>query len=320
MGLLDEMKQADAQQSTAEMLTALTSRLDAQASQLTKLTTAVNELSSYVKVMDEVHTAKLKALTSPQGELPSTSRLDDETRKRLSEIEKTLAALAKTVSDERVVKLPNGESVRASQLDSLKLTTSINQQLQTMARSSAELAEAVTRRGHIVIDPRRLEQHAVKVLDERLTKAVEPSVARVEQTLAGFESRVGEVGAQQVAEASRRAAEVTAKAESVVVAVNAAERRLEALEGKVAWTAVGRLGLALLPLAAVLLVIGGLVSGAAYAAGFGPLLGWAWTSFTAAQAWWVKVLIALGTLGGVSAFGAVIWWLAKRLGEDFRHC
>lgn len=189
-----------------------------------------------------------------------------------------------------------------------------------MARSSAELAEAVTRRGHIVIDPRRLEQHAVKVLDERLTKAVEPSVARVEQTLAGFESRVGEVGAQQVAEASRRAAEVTAKAESVVVAVNAAERRLEALEGKVAWTAVGRLGLALLPLAAVLLVIGGLVSGAAYAAGFGPLLGWAWTSFTAAQAWWVKVLIALGTLGGVSAFGAVIWWLAKRLGEDFRHC
>ena len=32
-----------------------------------------------------------------------------------------------------------------------------------------------------------------------------------------------------------------------------------------------------------------------------------------------KHFIALVTLGGVSAFGAVIWWLAKRLGEDFQH-
>lgn len=319
MGLLDEMKQADAQQSTSEMLTALTSRLDAQASQLTKLTTAVNELSGYVKVMDEVHTAKLKALTSQQRELPSTSRLDDETRKRLSEIEKTLAALAKTVSDKRVVKLPNGESVRASQLDSLTLTRQINERLETMARSSAELAEAVTQRGRIVIDPRKLEQHVVKVLDERLAKAVEPSVARVEKTLKGFESKVADVGAQRVAEASKKIAEVTAKAEDVVVAVNASGRRLEALEGKVTWTAVGRLCLALLPLATVLLVIGGLVGGVAYAAGFGPLLGWAWSSFSAAQAWGAKVLIALGTLGGVAGFGAVAWWLAMRLGEDFRH-
>ena len=319
MGLLAEMKQADEQQSTSEMLTALTSQLDAQASQLSKLTKAVNDLNGYVKVMDEVHTAKLKALTSQQPEQSSTLQLDDETRKKLSEIEKTLAVLAKTVSDDRVVKLPNGESVSASQLDSLKLTTSINQQLQTMAQSSAELAEAVTKRGRIVIDPRKLEQHAVKVLDERLAKAVEPSVARVEKTLEGFETKAADVGAQRVAEASRKVAEVTAKADDVVAAVNAAERRLEALEGKVTWAAVGRLSLALLPLAAVLLVIGGLVSGVAYAVGFGPLLGWAWTSFTADQAWWIKVLIALGTLGGVSAFGAVIWWLAKRLGEDFRH-
>ncbi|QQC60215.1 hypothetical protein I6H58_04640 [Rothia kristinae] len=72
-------------------------------------------------------------------------------------------------------------------------------------------------------------------------------------------------------------------------------------------------------MSAVLLVIGGLVSGVAYAAGFGPLLGWAWVSFEAAQTWWAKALIALGTLGGVAGFGWLVWWLAKRLGEDFRH-
>lgn len=305
MGLLDEMKQADAQQSTSEMLTALTSQLDAQASQLTKLTTAVNELSSYVKVMDEVHTAKLEALTSLQRELPSTSLHDDETRKRLGEIEKTLAALAKTVSDERVVKLSSGESVSASQLDSLTLTRQISEKLETMSRSSAELAEAVTKRGRIVIDTGKLEQHAVKVLDQRLAVAVEPSVARVEQTLTGFESKVAAVGAQRVAEASEEVEKVTGEAEDVVAAARAAEHRLEALERKVTWTAIGRLCFALLPLAAVLLVIGCLVGGVAYAAGFGPLLGWAWASFEAAQTWWAKALIALGTLGGGQ--GSVRW-------------
>lgn len=188
-----------------------------------------------------------------------------------------------------------------------------------MAQSSAELAEAVTKRGRIVIDPRKLEQYAVKVLDERLAKAVEPSVARVEKTLEGFETKAADVGAQRVVEASKKVEEVTSKTRDVVVAVSAAERRLEALEGKVTWTAVGRLSLALLPLAAVLLVIGGLVSGVAYAAGFGPLLGWAWGSFATASTWWAKTLIALGTLCGVTAFGVVLWWLAKRLGEDFSH-
>jgi hypothetical protein blinB_05184 len=319
MGLLEEMKQADEQQSTSEMLTALTSQLDAQASQLSKLTKAVNELSGYVKVMDEVHTAKLKALTSQQPEQPSTLQLGDETRKRLSEIEKTLAALAKTLSDERVVKLPSGERVSASQLDSLKLTREISEKLETMAQSSVELAKAVKTRGRIVIDPDKLAEHAVKVLDQRLAKALEPSVARVEQTLAGFETKVADVGLQRVAEASKEVEKVTGKADAVVAAVRAAEARVEALEGRATWTAVGRLCLALLPLAAMILVIGGLLGGVAYAAGLGPLLGWAWTSFAAAQAWWAKALIALGTLSGVAGFVALVWWLAKRLGEDFRH-
>lgn len=319
MGLLDTMKADDAQQETSETLQTLGSTLGVIEQQLSKLTKAVNDLSGYVKVMDEVHTAKLKALTSQQPELPSTSQLDDETRNRLSEIEKTLAALTRTVSDERVVKLSSGESVSAAQLDALHLTRQISQKLETMIQSSAELTEAVKTRGRIVIDPVKLSEHAVKVLDQRLAKAVEPSVARVEQTLAGFEAKVAAVGSQRVSEAFHEVEKVTGKADAVVAAVRAAEARLEALEGKVTWTAVGRLCLALLPLTAVLLVIGGLVGGVAYATGFGPLLGWAWTSFAQAGTWWAKALIALGTLGGMAGFGAVVWWLAKRLGEDFRH-
>lgn len=195
----------------------------------------------------------------------------------------------------------------------------IEKQLATTAQSSAELAEAVKKRGRVVIDTAKLEQHAVKVLDARLAKAVEPSIARVEQTLTGFEQRAWDVGAHCASLAAQEVAAVAAKADEVVDAVRRAERRVAALEGKVTWAAVGRLGLALLPLTAVILVIGGLVGGVAYAMGFGPLLGWAWESFGAATEWWRKALIALATLSGVAAFGWVVWALARRLGEDFQR-
>lgn len=152
-----------------------------------------------------------------------------------------------------------------------------------------------------------------------MAKAVEPSIVRVEQTLTGFEQRVTDVGADRASLAAQEVEAVVAKADEVVEAVRRAERRVEALEGKVTWAAVGRLGLALLPLTAVLLVIGGLVGGVAYAMGFGPLLGWAWGSFGAATEWWRKALIALATLSGVAGFGWVVWALARRLGEDFQH-
>lgn len=173
------------------------------------------------------------------------------------------------------------------------------------------------KRGRVVIDTAKLEQHAVKVLDARLAKAVAPSVRGIEQTLAGFERQAAELGAQRTVAAAQEVERVVAKADEVLAGVRGAERRLAALEGKVAWTAVGRMCLALLPLAATLLVLGGLTMGTAYALGLGPLLGWAWSSFAAANAWWHKALIALGTLTGLTVFARSVWWVAKRLADDF---
>lgn len=262
MGLLDTMKQADEQQTTTEMLAEWTSRLPAVELQLSKLTKTVADLTAFVKVMDEQQEARLKRLsTSQQHEQLSRPQLDDETKSRIAEIEKTLAGIAKTVSDERVVKLSSGESVRASQLDSLALTTRIEKQVGMMAQSSAELAEAVRKRGTIRIDADKVNAHFAGQLDSRLERALDPSVARIEQSLSGFEQRVSVVGAERASQAAREIEGVTAKADALVDASKAAERRLETLEGKITWTAVGRMCLALLPLAAVLFVIGGLTMG-----------------------------------------------------------
>lgn len=181
----------------------------------------------------------------------------------------------------------------------------------------SDLKKVVGNGRTVRIDVDRLNEQAVRILDQRLTKAVEAPVQRVESTLDGFEQRVSALGTEKVSEATQRLDQTLAKAEDVVEAVGRSERRLEALEGRHTWTALGRLCLALVPLAAVLLVIGGLTMGVFYALGFGPLLGWAWGSFTAASTWWAKALIALATLGGVAAFTWVVWRVAGRLRDEF---
>lgn len=319
MGLLDTMKQADEQQSTTEMLEEWTSRLPAVEQQLSKLTKAVADLTAFVKVMDEQQEARLKRLsTSQQHEQPSKLPLDDETKSRIAEIEKTLAAVASQLSSSEAVKLPDGSSVRRSDLDAHSMMTRIEKRLATTAQSSAELAEAVKKRGRVVIDTAKLEQHAVKVLDARLAKAVEPSIVRVEQTLAGFERQVAEVGTQRTVAAAQEVERVVAKTDEVVASVRATERRLAALEGKVAWTAVGRICLALLPLAATLLVLGGLTISTAHALGLGPLLSWAWSSFAAAEIWWHKALIALAALACTGGFGWLVWLGGRWVADKYR--
>lgn len=58
--------------------------------QLTKLTKAVADLTGFLKVMDEQQDRRLKELsTSQPSEQPSTPQLDDDTKSRIFEIEKT---------------------------------------------------------------------------------------------------------------------------------------------------------------------------------------------------------------------------------------
>lgn len=317
MGILDTMKASDEQQ-TSETLSRLTSTLPAVERQLTQLTKAVVDLTSYVKVMDEVTSDRLdRLLTSQQPERPSTLAPDETTRSRINEIEKTLATIASTLSQSQTVQLPSGESVTRSELDLHAMMTRILQQLEATTASSADLAEAVRLRGTIRIDPERLVTHTVGVLDTRLTKAVAAPVARVEAVISGLETRIAELGCERASQVAQEVDRVVATAEGISVAVRAAERRVDALAARVTWTTFGRLCLALVPFTGVLLILGGLTLAAFHALGIGPLLGWAWASFAAASEWWQKGVIAAATLGAIAAAIWLIAILTRRLGDQF---
>lgn len=318
MSTLDKIMQ---EQQALEMLASLMSRLDAVEAQERELTKANNAMSGFIKAMDEAHTAafkRLEGLISQQPEQRSQTQLDDETKNRLSEIEKTLDAVAKQLSDKRVVKLSDGTSVPASDLQAFSMMKQIKAGMTTMTSALDELKKIVGNGRTVRVDMNQLSEYAVGVLDERLSVAVEERVQRIESTLDGYEQRVANIGTQKTTEAAQKVDTVIDKANKAVASLERNESRLEALEGRIPWTTVGKVAIAVLPLFASLLLVGGLVWGFGSMVGIGPLFGWAWGAFTAASLWWQKALIAAATLGGAALFIWVVLRVSRWVYEELR--
>ena len=319
MSALDKLKQE--QQQTSDTSQALTLRLDAIEQQTRELTKAVNAVSGFLRAMDEAQSAELKRVRtsiSQQPEQRSQTQLDDETKNRLSEIEKTLDAVAKQLSDKRVVKLSDGTSVPASDLQAFSMMKQIKAGMTTMTSALDELKKIVGNGRTVRVDMNQLSEYAVGVLDERLSVAVEERAQRIESTLDGYEQRVANIGAQKTTEAAQKVDTVIDKANKAVASLERNESRLEALEGRIPWTTVGKVAIAVLPLFASLLLVGGLVWGFGSMVGIGPLFGWAWGAFTAASLWWQKALIAAATLGGAALFIWVVLRVSRWVYEELR--
>ena len=318
MSALEKIKQ---EQQDSETLASLTLRLDAVEDQSRKLTKSVNAMSGFLKAMDEAQAAALKrleTLISQQHEQPSKTQLDDETKSRLSEIEKTVAVVAKQLSLSEAVKLPDGSTVTQSDVNAFSMMKQIKSEQTKIITALDELKKTVGNGRTVRVDMSKLSEYAVGVLDERLSVAVEERVQRIESTLDGYEQRVVDIGAQKVAETAQKVAEVSDKANKVFASLERNERRLEDLEGRIPWTTVGKVAIAVLPLFASLLLVGGLVWGVMSMFGIGPLFGWAWASFTAASLWWQKMLIAAATLGGAALFIWVVLRVSRWVYEELR--
>ncbi|ALD74014.1 hypothetical protein AN946_06445 [Trueperella pyogenes] len=318
MSALDKLKE---QQQASEQSAALEQRLAAVEQSVITLAKNSDQVNKFLNEMDRNQADAMEALETSILQLhdkPSQKQPSSAIETRLSEIEKTLSAVAEQLTAKTVVRLPNDEPVKKSDLESYIMMTNLKETMETTTSSLVELKKVVGNGRTVRVDVEALGKYTVGVLDQRLAKAVEAPVQRIEATLDEFEQRVAEIGSQRVSETTKQVDKTLDKADELIKEIGHAEKRLEALERRVTWTSVSRLCVALLPLAAVLLVVGGLTMGVFHALGFGPLLGWAWGSFAAASTWWAKALIALGTLGGIALFSSVIWWAAKKINDELR--
>src|SRR5699024_6599656 len=153
---------------------------------------------------------------------------------------KTLAEIGKTVSDKRVVKTSDGETVSATQLTTHSRGSRLEKPMAVMCSSSAELAEAVRERGRITFGMKELQRHVAGLLDQRHQRAVEAPVARLEKALGG---RIDAVGAEAREAGERAEAASKQAARSIEASASSIEK-----SRKVGWPEVGNLAAALLPL------------------------------------------------------------------------
>ncbi len=305
MGLLDEMMEKDDRE---ENMAELHERLPAIEEQLTQLTVATNENTQSLKQQEE-NTARLTELL--------TDSQQPEQRLLLSELVKAVETMSATLAGNSTVVLQNGTKLKQSDFEAFKLANAIQNELKKLTSAFKNQAEALAAQGKIEIDTTSLTAQAVAVLDVRLAKAVEGPVSRLEKQLETLETRAATVGAKQIQDAAAQVASVTETAAKTVKAIDNAEDRLDQLSKKVTWTAAGRMALAILPLAAVLLVVGGLTIGISHALGIGPIFGWAWDSFLQAETAMQKALIAFGAVAGAVGAGWLIFKGAKKLGDEY---
>lgn len=322
MSALDKIKQ---EQQDSETLASLTLRLDAVEAHERELTKSVNAMSGFIKVMDEALTAainQVKELISQQHEQPSQTQLDDETKNRLNEIEKTLSALAKTVSDNRVVKLSDGSTVTQSELQAHSMMKQISEQMTALTSTSESQKESnekwfkwliatVKAKSTVQVDADKVADVVAQQVTEHFDQAVQKPVEGLRSDLEGFREEMSTLGAERLSEVRTEIRELLSEMRGV-------EETAKRYERQVNFVSVSRIVLALIPLSVALILVGGLVWGVGSMFGIGPLFGWAWASFTAASVWWHKVLIALATLGGAALFGWIVLRVSQWVYENLR--
>ena len=322
MSALDKIKQ---EQQDSETLASLTLRLDAVEAHERELTKSVNAISGFLKVMDEALTTainQVKELISQQHEQPSQTQLDDETKNRLSEIEKTLAEVAKQLSLSGAVKLSDGSTVTQSDLQALSMMKQINQKMTTLDSTFKELATEVHEKSHVKLDGEVTGKWLAKKVVEHFNKAVQEPVDGLRSDLEGFREGMGTLGAERLSEVRREVDETVStlnkKVNVMSLKLSQVCQKFEDIERRATFVGASRIILAVLPLFAALILVGGLVWGFTSMVGIGPLFGWIWTSFTAASVWWHKLLIALGGIGAAALFVWIVLRVSQWVYDNLR--
>lgn len=322
MSALDKIKQ---EQQDSETLAFLMSRLDAVEAHERELTKSVNAMNGFLKVMDEALTTaidQVKELISQQHEQPSQTQLDDETKNRLNEIEKTLAEVAKQLSLSGAVKLSDGSTVTQSDLQAHSMMNQINEKVTALTSTSENLANEVHEKSHVKLDGKVTGQWLAKKVVEHFDQAVQEPVDGLRSDLEGFREEMGTLGAERLSEVRREVDETVStlnkKVDVMSLKLSQVCQKFEDIERRATFVGASRIVLAVLPLCVALILVGGLVWGFTSMVGIGPLFGWIWASFTAASLWWHKLLIAIGGFGAAAFFVWIVLRVSQWVYDNLR--
>lgn len=306
---LDRVQNSTPPSQTSEQLRKiedlLLAMVESQASMRKRLTSAEQEMIT--------RTNALKSLMqTSEVSLPDSLTSDvNEMKKTLNKQSETLSAIGETVSDKRIVKQIDGSEVSASELQAHSMMKQLSSDLTKTTSALGELTAQVKAKSHVSLNAEKVAEVMSRRVTQHFDHAVQEPVDGLRSDLQGLREEMGALGSDKLSE-------VRTAIEESLSELNEARRNVEAIERRVTFVGISRLALAVLPLFASLLLVGGLVWGVGNMFGIGPLFGWAWASFVAAEMWWAKALIAAATLGGAALFVWLVLRVSRWVYEELR--
>lgn len=312
MSALDKLKE----QQASTQLSMSSEQLKQIDETLRVLIATLTSQSDRIKKVEDSQASLMLALnskssTSKDSVNDSLTNDVNEIKKTLNAQSETLSALAETVSDKRVVKQSDGSSVSAGELQAHSMMKQLSSDLTKTTSALGELTAQVKAKSHVTLNEQKVADVMSRRVGEHFQKSVQEPVDGLRSDLAGFRDEMGALGSDKLSE-------LRAAVEEVLEDLQRAQQRVKSVERRVTFVGVSRLALAVLPLFASLLLVGGLVWGLGSMFGIGPLFTWAWASFTAASAWWARALIAVATLSGAALFVWVVLRLSRWIYDELR--
>lgn len=185
-----------------------------------------------------------------------------------------------------------------------------NEAFRSEVRSELKaLSETVHANGRVRLDPDKLAVSIARALAPRLVDKLGAQIAasekRMTETLSSLERRVVTVGDNMVAKVE----EVFQKATSWFEKL---EKIAARLKGALTWAGIGMVSVTLLPYVFAVMVGGMLLGLVGQMFGIPEIFGWAWASFAAAEAWWLKLIIAVATVGSALGVCWVVYWFGNK--------
>lgn len=309
MGIMETLNQQHhdqnhEQQLTSETLSSLLDRLDGIEKNQQRLVTSFNSMAQgFISTWQGLEQTQqlMQQLNS------SNASANDSHAKTLTTVATTMSEMLELLASSKVVKLPDGSTVRAADLSAHALMQSISAQITSLESTNSRLADAVHRQRAVNIDHDKLAKYLVPGLGEQL-------LAHERSVQAAF----AEASLPVLAELEKSRTALSEAGAEVSEQVRRASEQVTQLRGAVTWHTVGQISAALLPLAIAVWVVFGTAQTVWAAFGLQPILQTLWGWFLSAQEWYWKLSIAGVAFLVLTGFGWLTWKLGKRLHEWYR--
>jgi hypothetical protein len=293
------------QQLTSETLVALVDRLDGIEKNQREIVTSFNSVAqNFLSTWEGMEQMQRLMLQLNNSNVSA----NDSHGKTLTTVATTMSEILELLASSRVIKLPDGSTVRAADLSAHALLQEVSAQIKAFGTTNLKLADAVHRQRTVNIDHDKLGKYLVPRLGEQL-------LSHERSVQAAFAA----VSAPMMAELEKSSTALSEAGTQVSEQVRRAGEQVAQLRGVMAWRTVGQIGGALLPLAIAVWVVFGTAQTLWAAFGLQPILQTLWGWFLSAQEWYWKLAIAGTSFVVLAGFGWLTWNLGRKLQEFLKR-